>query len=625
MKHLLSFLKTENLKTNIKNISQRFPFPILIIIILSWLFLYLIHWDFTNFTEETIIRTISSFIITFFISLGINIASEWAILSKKASTFTLLLAPIFWILFFLGFDQNIDNFENFVFFILTLVWIISFIFFAPYLKKIFTTKEKQSVFYSYFYNVANVFLMSFILWFVLFILWIIAISVVFALFDISWIDQWKLIWDWAVISLALLTPIFTLTQIPKSSSYNKNYFKENKFFSFLTKYIATPFIYIYFLILYAYSVKVLANFWDWPKWEVSWMVIGFSIFGYIIYIFSYAFDLKNKFIKTFRKVFPYVVIPQIFMLFYAIYLRINQYDLTINRYFVVVFWIWLFIISLYYILSNRKSLSTILSTLTIFTIIISIWPWSVYSLPETRQYSILITNLEKANILQNWEIIPLKNYSDIDKDLSKNIYSEIDYLCDFSDCSNIKNLFNKQYLNLVEKDKKEFEKRKNENIQKKELKYREPSKWEIVSYITEQIKVENHYWRNNINNSTINIYLKNTEKMYPLDINWYNKIYKINDYVNEWVSDYVKVDIKNKKITITKNSTNIETIDISSILDSIYQTYKNSQTTKFSKKDLTFEIWNYKIIFENISIKNPIINWNNKYNNYYTNGYLLEN
>ena len=625
MKHLLSFLKTENLKTNIKNISQRFPFPILIIIILSWLFLYLIHWDFTNFTEETIIRTISSFIITFFISLGINIASEWAILSKKASTFTLLLAPIFWILFFLGFDQNIDNFENFVFFILTLVWIISFIFFAPYLKKIFTTKEKQSVFYSYFYNVANVFLMSFILWFVLFILWIIAISVVFALFDISWIDQWKLIWDWAVISLALLTPIFTLTQIPKSSSYNKNYFKENKFFSFLTKYIATPFIYIYFLILYAYSVKVLANFWDWPKWEVSWMVIGFSIFGYIIYIFSYAFDLKNKFIKTFRKVFPYVVIPQIFMLFYAIYLRINQYDLTINRYFVVVFWIWLFIISLYYILSNRKSLSTILSTLTIFTIIISIWPWSVYSLPETRQYSILITNLEKANILQNWEIIPLKNYSDIDKDLSKNIYSEIDYLCDFSDCSNIKNLFNKQYLNLVEKDKKEFEKRKNENIQKKELKYREPSKWEIVSYITEQIKVENHYWRNNINNSTINIYLKNTEKMYPLDINWYNKIYKINDYVNEWVSDYVKVDIKNKKITITKNSTNIETIDISSILDSIYQTYKNSQTTKFSKKELTFEIWNYKIIFENISIKNPIINWNNKYNNYYTNGYLLEN
>ncbi|MBT3727396.1 DUF4153 domain-containing protein [bacterium] len=62
------------------------------------------------------------------------------------------------------------------------------------------------------------------------------------------------------MSLALLTPIFTLTQIPKSSSYNKNYFKENKFFSFLTKYIATPFIYIYFLILYAYSVKVLANF-----------------------------------------------------------------------------------------------------------------------------------------------------------------------------------------------------------------------------------------------------------------------------------------------------------------------------------------------------------------------------
>ena len=31
-----------------------------------------------------------------------------------------------------------------------------------------------------------------------------------------------------------------------------------------------------------------------------------------------------------REAFPEVVIPQIFMLFYAIYLRINQYDITIN-------------------------------------------------------------------------------------------------------------------------------------------------------------------------------------------------------------------------------------------------------------------------------------------------------
>jgi hypothetical protein len=140
----------------------------------------------------------------------------------------------------------------------------------------------------------------------------------------------------------------------------------------LIKYIATPFIYVYFIILYAYTIKVLSNFGDWPKGEVSWMVIGFSIFGYIIYIFSYIFEEKNNFIKSFRTFFPFVVIPQIFMLFYAIYLRIAQYDITVNRYIVVIFGIWLFAISLYYVFSRKKYLAIIPFLLTTFTIIISI-------------------------------------------------------------------------------------------------------------------------------------------------------------------------------------------------------------------------------------------------------------
>jgi hypothetical protein len=102
------------------------------------------------------------------------------------------------------------------------------------------------------------------------------------------------------------------------------------------------------------------------------MVIGFSIFGYIIYIFSYIFENTNKFIKSYRKYFPYAVIPQIFMLFYAIYLRIAQYDITVNRYLVVMFGIWLLLTSLYFVFSKKKSLPIIPALLTIFTILISI-------------------------------------------------------------------------------------------------------------------------------------------------------------------------------------------------------------------------------------------------------------
>jgi hypothetical protein len=61
--------------------------------------------------------------------------------------------------------------------------------------------------------------------------------------------------------------------LPQKETIDDNLFYENKFFSFLVKYVAIPFIYIYFLILYAYTVKVLLNFQDWPKGEVSWLVI----------------------------------------------------------------------------------------------------------------------------------------------------------------------------------------------------------------------------------------------------------------------------------------------------------------------------------------------------------------
>jgi hypothetical protein len=111
------------------------------------------------------------------------------------------------------------------------------------------------------------------------------------------------------------------------------------------------------------------------------------------------------------------------MLLYAIYLRISQYDITMNRYFVVIFGIWLLIISIYFVFSKKKSLSMITVSLTLISFIISIGPWSVFSLPLERQYNRLIKNLETAQILDNQNIIPLKSPQDINKELSNDIYS----------------------------------------------------------------------------------------------------------------------------------------------------------------------------------------------------------
>jgi hypothetical protein len=207
--------------------------------------------------------------------------------------------------------------------------------------------------------------------------------------------------------------------------------------------VATPFIYIYFLILYAYTAKVLMNFSDWPKGIVSWMVIGFSAFGYLIYIFS-------------RRYFPLLVLPQVCMLFYAIYLRIAQYDITMNRYFVVVFGIWLTMISLYYVFSAKKYLSLIPSSLVAIILIISVGPWSVYSYPLARQETRLIDNLTQAHILQDGTIVPLTSAKDISKELSNDIASGISYVCDFRDCDIIRNLFPVQIAEATRLDEENW-------------------------------------------------------------------------------------------------------------------------------------------------------------------------
>ncbi len=132
---------------------------------------------------------------------------------------------------------------------------------------------------NYFSRVSWVFLMSGIVGISLFILGAIAISAVVALFELSpHIDEGKYYGSWATIALAFIAPLYGLREFPRPEDVEKKSFEINRFFSFFIRYIATPAVYIYFFILYAYSVKVLANFSDWPKGIISRLVIGFSSF-----------------------------------------------------------------------------------------------------------------------------------------------------------------------------------------------------------------------------------------------------------------------------------------------------------------------------------------------------------
>jgi hypothetical protein len=312
----------------------------------------------------------------------------------------------------------------------------------------------------------------------------------------------------------------------------------------------------------------------------------------------------------------------------------------------------------------------------LFTIIISIWPWSVYSLPESRQLDRLEKNLTKAWIIKIQEemynytiakkIIPLKNVSDIEKDLSKNIYDWIDYLCDFDNCNQIKNLFPIIYKEILEKDKKDWEKDKKEDLEKieenkwkkeceyhkkywyaigydecynskrkKEIlkrKYKWPSKWTIVDKITDKIKVERYFYESdNIGyHKYISFSPSYTKWFFPIELKWYKKIYTISEYKkSNKIKNNAEYYVDEEIIIIKENWKEIDrfsTKKINKILTEKYKKYwKWKKDLYLNDYNLIFELnkWKYKLIFTEIKIKNPDYDNKSDFGYYNTSWYLL--
>jgi hypothetical protein len=125
-----------------------------------------------------------------------------------------------------------------------------------------------------------------------FILGAIAIGATFSLFSLDFIRSDTMIAYWAIFSFCIAAPLLALTKIPNGKPKPEGGILQNAFLLFLMRYVGIPFIYIYFVILYAYTAKVLFHIDVWPKGQIPWMIIGFSSFGYIIYSLSESIEKK---------------------------------------------------------------------------------------------------------------------------------------------------------------------------------------------------------------------------------------------------------------------------------------------------------------------------------------------
>lgn len=202
------------------------------------------------------------------------------------------------------------------------------------------------------------------------------------------------------------------------SDADRQYPKGLKLF---TQYVLLPLVAIYLVILICYELKIITK-WSLPAGWVSYLVLASGVFGILAFLLLYPIREGKAWVKQFTKLFYWLLIPLVLLMFVAIATRVNQYGFTELRYLVFLLSLWLMGISLYFILSKKDFVIYIPLTLMIVGLLFAYSPMSGFSISKWHQKFRLNNALEKNELIKDGKIVsnkkPIK--------LSKEDYDKLD-------------------------------------------------------------------------------------------------------------------------------------------------------------------------------------------------------
>ena len=185
----------------------------------------------------------------------------------------------------------------------------------------------------------------------------------------------------AVVCYIIFTPVYFLSNIPDEIEKRKQDISFNKIIRIFGIYILLPILAAYTLILYVYLFRIIAK-WELPNGWVSTLVSVLGMAGFLCMLILYPLRLtkESKLVDILSRYFPIVLFPLLVLMSVGIFRRLGDYGLTINRCYVLVLNVWLFLISFYLILSQSRYLKWIVISFAFVTFICSVGPWSVFNI-----------------------------------------------------------------------------------------------------------------------------------------------------------------------------------------------------------------------------------------------------
>ncbi len=398
---------------------KRFPLEILVSLIGSGSFIYLIYNRFEerNLSDLLIrLMLVSILALTLFLSASVFIERKNVSRTNGIILRIVAVALTIGLFFFLDPMRSIVNVFRYGFLVVGFHLLVSF---AP-----FHGDRSTRAFWEYNKRLFLRILLSALYSTVLFGGLCIALVCIDQLFDAS-INE-RTYGYLAAIVYGMFNTIFFLAGIPADWSElegNQEYPRGLKIF---TQFVLIPLATVYFAILLSYEGKLIVS-WSLPKGFVSSLVIGYAVYGIlsILLIYPIRKEADNRWIETFSKLFYTLLIPLVALLGVAIFTRVLEYGITEPRYILLVLSFWLAAITLYFLISRSENIKVIPISLCVVALL-SVWgPQSATAVSIRSQMNELTNLFDRNGAYQNEKFTILPDTT------SSNDFSQADNIIDF--------------------------------------------------------------------------------------------------------------------------------------------------------------------------------------------------
>ena len=256
---------------------------------------------------------------------------------------------------------------------------------------------------------------------------------------------------WLIIA-GVFNTWFFLSGVPGNISALESTTDYPKGLKIFALYVLIPLITVYLVILYAYAAKILITS-DWPVGWIANLVIAFSIFGILSFLLVYPLrnDDSNAWVKFYSRLFYFLLIPLIALLYVSIFKRIDMYGVTVERYFVVLLAVWLSFIAGYFILTKGNRIRVIPLSLCIIVLLASFGPWGAFAISRKSQMAELTALLDSNHVLVNGKIDPTKTHEVKIEDYDR-IESIVNYIGEMHGHKSLQSFFDQDIDSVIAKE-----------------------------------------------------------------------------------------------------------------------------------------------------------------------------